>query len=101
MTQYQEAVFTVRLDGEDVKQLTVTDINKLNEDLAAKGVDKLVKIKRSNGDVEYVSKAVLKQLENDRARRRNQEKLAQMRESGGQQQKQPNRFTRALKELFK
>ena len=99
MTQYQEATFTVRLDGEGAKPLSITDINNLNEDLASKGLDKLVKIKRSSGETEYVTKGVLKQLEQDRMRRKNQRVLADMRNNPTKPKKE-NRFKRALKELL-
>jgi len=101
VTQYQEAAFTVRLDGNDIKTLTITDINKLNDELASKGLKKLSKIRRSNGDTEYVSQGALKQLEEEKRRRRQQRQLQELREGTIEKPKAPNRFVRAIRELLK
>ena len=102
VTQYQEPIFTVRLDSSDIRKLTASEVEAFNKRLEANGVDQLKKIKRSNGDIEYVSRDALKQLESDRARRSQQRKLAEMRENTHYpKQKSDNRFMRALKELLK
>jgi len=69
--------YTVRISKDDIRYLSQTELEALDIDLS--------RIKRSNGDIEYVTDEALAQLEADKRARHNQKKLAAMREAKHQQ----------------
>ncbi len=92
--------YIVRLSQEDIRSLNLDDITLLNKELDTKNLAPLKKIKRSSGHTEYVSEIVLKQLESDKKRKRNQKKLMEMRAPEYNQQK-PSKVVSLLKRILK
>lgn len=75
-----EDYFTVRLDEFETITVSRDEIVLLNKSREAQGLAALQKIKRSSGQTEYVSESTLRVLQRNRARRKNQQALSEMRQ---------------------
>lgn len=68
-----DTIHTVRLAIDDIRQLCKAEIADLGLEL--------IRIKRSNGEIEYVTENMMEYLQIRRKQRNNQRKLASMREN--------------------
>lgn len=77
-TELNNATYRVRFSATESELLGLAEIDTINADLELKNLPLLKKITRSSGATEYVSVDALEHLEQNKRRRRNQRKLAEM-----------------------